>query len=189
MKINFRKMAVMVPVLLLVLSGCSKGSSASKNGFTLQSAAFGNKEPIPEKYWNGYSEERKNISIPFNWINPPEGTQSFVLLLTHPHNGGRRIFWAVFNIPASCNAIPEDASSANLPDGSIEMDNYFRASGYYGPEPLRGGGVYEWTATLFALNTAIPGPDKRLDYVEVEQLLEGKILGQAEIIGTASAER
>jgi Raf kinase inhibitor-like YbhB/YbcL family protein len=177
MKIKYFYLYGMLVLFLLSMNGCSKS-------FELQSYAFANNEPIPEKYWHGDYAERENISIPFNWINPPVGTQSFALIMreTGIHN---EIQWAVFNIPADCTSIPENASGNNMPAGSIELSNHRRTPGYFGPEPIRQIGTFEYMAVLYALNTAAIHLNGYISYLDLCNIMDGNIIAKAEIVGTA----
>ena len=168
--------------LLLVSAGCSK------KRFELQSSAFKNSGRIPDKYCYGNTEERQNISIPFNWTNSPNDTQSFALII-HDPDGRNWIHWAVFNIPPNCNEIIENASGNDMPMGSIELNNQFRTSGYGGPEPPRGSGTHGYIMTLYALNTAVINDlGSFKSYADIVSILEGKIIAKAEITGTYSRE-
>jgi len=176
--------AVLFLSILLVLPGCSK----DKKGFELQSAAFLNGERIPDKYCFGGIGERQNISLPFNWVNPPEDTKSFALIMYNL--GCNHIRWVVFNIPADCNSIAENASGKNMPKGSIELNNYRRTQPpYHGPEPEPGDMVFDYTAVLYALNTVVDNIGGYKSYMELNEFLEGKVLAQAEITGTQSKKR
>jgi len=112
---------VMVLVSLMMIAPTSCGKD-----FELRSSAFRNNERIPDKYCYGNIEGRQNMSPPLNWVNPPKGTQSFALTMRHPDHNWTR--WAVFNIPANCNEIAENASGRNMPEGSIELSNFRRTS-------------------------------------------------------------
>lgn len=166
---------------IIILTGCN-------NKFEIQSSAFKNNERIPDKYCRGIAEERQNISLPFNWINAPEGTQSFALIM-YDISARNFLHWAVINIPANCNEIIENASENNMPEGSIELTNQFFTSGYGGPEPPRKSGVHEYVTTLYALNTLeIIDISGYKSFTELTKILEGKIIAKAEITGTYSAE-
>jgi Raf kinase inhibitor-like YbhB/YbcL family protein len=182
MKTRFFQTCFMALVLALVLSGCGKS-------FELQSSAFQNNGIIPAKYGYGVNDGRANVSLPFNWINPPEGTKSFALIFYHPNHNSTR--WAVFNIPASCNEIAENASGKNMPEGSVELPNFRRTiPPYYGPEPQPGGAPFEYTATLFALDVpVINGLDRYKSYWDIIRLLEGKVISKTELTGIQTIER
>jgi len=174
---------VLILASLFVLAGCSKKT------FELQSSAFKNGERIPDKYCHGNIEGRQNISIPFNWINSPNDTQSFALII-HDPDGRNWVHWAVFNIPPNCNEIIENASGNDMPMGSIELNNQFRTSGYGGPEPPRGSGTHGYIATLYALNTPeINEISGFKSFNDLNSILSGKIIAKAVITGTYSAER
>ncbi|MDR2941304.1 MAG: YbhB/YbcL family Raf kinase inhibitor-like protein [Treponema sp.] len=174
--------SLMAFVFALVLPGCGKS-------FELQSSAFQNNGFIPGKYGYGKDDGRANISLPFNWINPPEGTQSFALIFYHPNFNYIR--WAVFNIPASCNEISENASGKNMPEGSIELPNFRRTTPpYYGPEPQPESAPYKYIATLFALNVpVINGLEYYKTYWEINELLDGKVIAKTELTGVQSIKR
>jgi len=175
---------VLAAMFMFGLSGCSKT-------FTLKSAAFKNGEHIPDKYYHGYSDGRQNISPPFKWVNPPEGVESFALIMYYPtYPSFNSIRWAVFNIPANCNEIKENASGKNMPGGSIELNNFMRSTpAYHGPDPEPGGMPFEYTVDLYALNTNNIDVSGYKTFAEIHSLLEGKILAKVELSGYATKGR
>ena len=176
---------ILILALLCALINC--GTNYGKKTFELKSGAYKSNERIPDKYCHGNIEGRQNISLPFNWINPPKDTQSYALII-HDPDGRNWIHWAVFNIPANCNEIAENASGNNMPEGSIELNNQFRTPGYGGPEPPRGSGTHRYIATLYALNTPeINDLGSYKSFTEINAILSGKIIAKAEIMGTYSA--
>ncbi len=173
---------VLMLALLFALVNCGK------NTFELQSGAFKNGGRIPDKYCHGNIEGRQNISLPFKWINPPDNTQSYALII-HDPDARNYMHWAVFNIPADCSAIAENASGRNMPEGSVELNNQFRTPGYGGPEPPKGS-THQYIVTLYALNTPkINDLSGYKSFVEINTILDGKIIEQAETTGIFSAER
>jgi Raf kinase inhibitor-like YbhB/YbcL family protein len=186
MKIKYFNLYATLVLFLLVLNGCEKT-------FELRSTAFYNNERIPDKYCHGGIGERQNVSLPFNWVNPPAGTRSFVLIIYHPHVSAtkqNRICWAVVNIPADCNEIAENASGRNMPEGCIELSNFRRTTPpYYGPEPQPGGMVYDYIIELYALNTILDNISGYKSYLEISNVLEGKIIAKTQMLGTQSKER
>jgi|GEM_PF-3375497 len=179
---NVFKILAMTAVFLLALSGCGKSKT-----FELQSTAFKNDERIPDKYY--YGTGRQNMSLPLNWVNPPKDTKSFALFISNHNN---RVNWAVFNIPAGCTSIAENASGSNMPDGSVEVTNITRTIGYSGMEPPgQRIQAHQYIATVYALNTdtiIISEPDVYKSINDLEKMLDGKIIAQAEIIGHAQLE-
>ena len=181
------KKLILYFLIVLVLSAVFTGCSGKRNSFVLQSEAFVNNERIPDKYCRGNVSGRENISLPFNWVNPPNDVLSFALIV-HDPDGGNWIHWAVFNIPPNYSEIEENASGKNMPEGSIELNNQFRTFGYGGPEPPRGSGTHGYIATLYALNTgSINDLVVYKSYAEINSILEGKVIAKADITGTYSA--
>jgi Raf kinase inhibitor-like YbhB/YbcL family protein len=176
----------MALVFLVIFMGCNNENSSSGDTFKLQSTAFSNNQRLADKYCYTGVTGGQNISLPFNWEGPPDTTQSFALLL-HDPNGENWIHWAVFNIPASCNSINENASGAAMPAGSIELDNEFGTPGYGGPKPPTGSGNHRYTATLYALNVAaVSNLNGFKSYADLNSILDGKVIVKAAITGTYS---
>ncbi|MDR2184742.1 MAG: YbhB/YbcL family Raf kinase inhibitor-like protein [Treponema sp.] len=173
---------------LFVLGGCDNGNgnSNSNSPFKLTSSAFKNNQRLADKYCYTGVKGGQNISLPFNWVQPPENTQSFALILYDP-DGANWIHWAVFNIPVNSNSIAENASGTNMPTGSVELENEFGSSGYGGPEPPAGSGTHRYIATLYALNTtAISGLGGFKSYADISAILSGKVIDKASLTGTYS---
>jgi Raf kinase inhibitor-like YbhB/YbcL family protein len=170
-----------------VLAGCDNGGGGnSDTAFKLESSAFGNNQRLADKYCYAGVAGGQNISLPFNWVQPPDNTQSFALII-HDPDGENWIHWAVFNIPAGCNAIDEDASGTNMPAGSVELENEFGTPGYGGPEPPEGSGTHRYISTLYALNTStINGLSGSKSYDEINAIIAGNIIDKAQITGTYS---
>ena len=182
-KIISRIAVVAVAALFLFsLSGCGKSKI-----FELKSAAFSNGERIPDKYY--YGPGRQNISLPFNWVNPPAGTKSFALFI---YNHNSRTNWGVFNIPAGSASIAENASGQSMPEGSIEVTGISRAIGYSGMEaPGNKIQSHQYFAVLYALNTdtiSIQDPEVYKSFPDLLKILDGKIIAKAEMKGLAQLE-
>jgi len=94
--------------------------------FELRSPAFGMEEKIPRRF----TCNDKDISPPLIWGNPPEATQSFVLLMDDI-TVGNFVHWVYFNIPADLRALPEAASK-----GSIKGLNWVTAAPAPCPDPI-----------------------------------------------------
>jgi Raf kinase inhibitor-like YbhB/YbcL family protein len=181
------KAAVMLLALVfsVIFMGCDNEDSSSGNAFKLQSTAVSNNQPLANKYCYYGVDGGENISLPFNWIEAPDNTQSFALIIPDP-DGENWVHWAVFNIPANCNSIEENASGSNMPEGSIELENEFGTAGYGGPEPPPGK-THRYIATLYALKVpSIPNLGGFKSYQDIKSLLSGKVITQAAVTGTYS---
>ena len=199
-------MAGLVPVMALVVSGCSgsdgdEGASQtaaaeqlSVSGFQLDSPNFQERVyprvRIPAKH-TCFGE---NISPPLEWKEVPEGTMSFAIIADDiDHSTGRWVQWVVYNIPADAKMLPEGIASSTpvLPDGTTQGTNDERQPGFTGICPPPNIRAY-WSVgtepphrlelTIYALDVDLglaPGATKG----DVEKAIEGHILGEAKTMG------
>ena len=147
--------------------------------FELTSSAFAQGESIPVKY----TCDGQDISPPLSWSDPPEGTQSFILISDDPDAPvGTWDHWVIFNLPAETRELPEQAT---LPGGTQDGQNSWGRTGYGGPCPS--GGTHRYFFKLYALDTMLDlaaGANKK----QLLQAMEGHILAQAEVMGTYSRQ-
>lgn len=140
------------------------------------SPAFAHEQGIPELY----TCKGRDISPPLQWGEPPEGTQSFVLILDDPDAPvGTWDHWLVFNLPADLRQLPEDAAS--LPQDALTGRNSWGRNDYGGPCPP-GGARHRYFFKLYALDTRLDlqaGAKKS----QLEQAMQAHILAQGELIG------
>lgn len=109
-------------------------------------------------------EGGQDISPEVSWSNVPTDTKSFVVTLYDPDapTGSGFWHWAVANIPATVNELPQGAgnkNNSNLPSGAIQLPNDARAKKYIGSAPPKGHGVHHYFLTVWALDiekVAIP---------------------------------
>jgi hypothetical protein len=197
----------------LVVSGCGLSPSPTATpvpptptpeGLKLTSPAFASKEMIPEKY----GRRGEDISPPLEWSDPPEGTQSFALILeTDLRPGGGEsiwIHWILYNIPAGPRALPEAITpdaAGKLPDGSQHLANSWQELKYGGPNPPHVS-TLRYYFRLYALDTmldpdAVEGtasggetePWVGATKEKLLQAMEGHILAQAELVGKYKEKR
>jgi Raf kinase inhibitor-like YbhB/YbcL family protein len=152
---------------------------------------------IPQKY----SRRGDDISPPLAWDDPPEGTQSFALLvLSDPlaDGGGRWVQWILYNIPIESRALLEGINpdeAGILPDGSRHYKNSWGELKYGGPNPPHLS-TYNYSFSLFALDTLLDldAVEKRMredgtlpwigaSRAVLMQAMEGHILAQGELVG------
>jgi Raf kinase inhibitor-like YbhB/YbcL family protein len=189
-----RAVRITLPFLLvtsvaLVMSGCGLSPSPTAvlenrglaGAFELTSRAFAQGETIPVKY----TCDGDDVSPPLEWGDPPQGTQSFVLVNDDPDAPvGIWDHWILFNLPDLARSLPEGVPSvAELPDGSRQGQNSWRRLGYGGPCPP--SGTHRYFFKLYALDTDLDlasGANKN----QLLQAMEGHILGQAELMGEYS---
>ena len=146
---------------------------------TLTSPEFAEGDPIPAKFSCG----GENVSPTLEWTDPPEGTQSFALILDDPDApGGVWVHWVLFNIPADARSLPENVPGyPTLEDGSMHGKNGWGKMEYGSPCPP--SGTHRYVFKLFALDIVLdvePG----LTDIELTDMMEGHILAEAELMGT-----
>jgi Raf kinase inhibitor-like YbhB/YbcL family protein len=142
--------------------------------FELSSIAFNDGQPIPRKY----SCEGENVSPPLDWSAPPEGTRSLALIVHDPDApSGDFTHWVAWNI---------DPLDGGLDEGThppVEGTNGFGENGYGGPCPPPGDGAHRYQHELFALD-AEPELEPESSREQLEDAMEGHVLGGAELVGT-----
>lgn len=146
--------------------------------FQLTSTAFAHGEAIPRKY----SCDGQDISPPLSWGDPPQGAQSFALIMDDPDApAGIWVHWVLYNLPAGSRGLPEAVpTDAQLADGSRQGKNSGGKVGYGGPCPPRA--THRYFFKLYALDRALDlaaGASKE----QLLKAMEGHILAQTELMG------
>ncbi|EOL42261.1 YbhB/YbcL family Raf kinase inhibitor-like protein [Enterococcus phoeniculicola] len=100
----------------------------------------------------------QDLSPEISWSGAPNQTKSFIVTLYDPDapTGSGFWHWAVFNIPASVNELPQGAGNSDnskLPSGAIQLPNDARAKKYIGAAPPKGHGVHHYFLTVWALDS------------------------------------
>jgi Raf kinase inhibitor-like YbhB/YbcL family protein len=147
--------------------------------FAITSSSFSNSGDIPKKF----TCDGADVSPELSWTDPPQATQSFVLIADDPDApSGTWTHWVLFGLPSTTNSLPESVSKIDeLPGGERQGRNDFHKIGYSGPCPPPGK-PHRYFYRLYALDRNLdlkPGASRE----EVERAMEGRILGQAEWMG------
>ncbi|BAY23554.1 PEBP family protein [Calothrix sp. NIES-2100] len=151
----------------------------------IRSSAFFIGNTIPFKY----TCDGDDISLPIYWEDPPQGTQSFALIVDDP-DAPQKTFthWVVYNIPADSRELPEGITQEpRLPNGAVQGKNSFGKLGFGGPCPPPKDGAHRYFFKIFALERSLdlsPGATKE----EVLQAMAGHILDKAEVMGRYARE-
>jgi Raf kinase inhibitor-like YbhB/YbcL family protein len=92
-----------------------------------------------------------------HWDGAPSGTRSFAITMYDPDapTGSGWWHWAVCNIPAKLESLPQDAGdpeSGLLPAGALTLPNESREARYLGAWPPTGHGEHRYVFTLSALD-------------------------------------
>jgi Raf kinase inhibitor-like YbhB/YbcL family protein len=148
---------------------------------SLSSSAFQHGERIPVKY----TCDGQDISLPLEWSNVPQGTQSLALIADDPDAPvGTWIHWVLYNLPGDSRALHESVPpDASLPNGSRHGKNSWGQLGYGGPCPP--SGTHRYFFKLYALDTILElqaGASKD----QLLEAMERHILADAELMGSYS---
>lgn len=141
----------------------------------LGSPAFGDGEPIPERY--GYTEE--NVNPPLVISGVPDGAKALVLVMDDPDAmepaGKVWDHWVVWNIPPDTAELPEGF------DGGVQGRNDFGGTGYGGPNPPDRRHTYVFK--LYAVDQELDLPASA-GKDEVEDAIRDHVMAEAELKGT-----
>ncbi len=145
----------------------------------LHSPAFFIGGTIPFKY----TCDGENLSPPLRWDSPPEGTNSFALIVEDPDAPTLTFtHWVVYNLPGDRRELAEGiAPQPTLPNGGMQGKNDFDQLGFGGPCPPHNG-THRYFFKLFALDQPLdlePGASK----ADVMAKIEDHVLESAELMG------
>lgn len=150
---------------------------------TLQSPAFGEGSPIPERY----TADGDNVSPPLYWSDPPPGTRSFALVCSDPDAPrGRWYHWAVYDLPVSTQQLEEDQPKSAVAAEGRQALSDFDQPGWGGPCPPRGHGSHRYRFHLMALDIPTLALPEQATCVDVERAAADHVLGEAILTGTYS---
>ena len=133
---------VFTPALAAGIAFASAPSHAA-DIFTLKSMTFEDGRIMPKKVANGKANQPNNancvgdnVSPQLSWSNPPDGTNSFVLMMFDPEGRapGGVSHWVAYGIPSSVTGFAE--AEASKP-----------SNGYVGGKSTMGVGFYSGPCT------------------------------------------
>ncbi len=150
--------------------------------FSLTSPAFAAGQDIPIDY----TCEAGDVSPPLTWSGVPAGTKSLALVVDDPDAPDPAapkmtwVHWVLYNLPPTATGLPQAVATDELPPGTLCGTNDWKRTGYGGPCPPIGRHRYFFK--LYALDTLLPDL-KHPTKAQLEQAMEGHILGKAELMG------
>jgi Raf kinase inhibitor-like YbhB/YbcL family protein len=147
--------------------------------FAISSTSFSPGGDIPRKF----TCDDADLSPELSWSSVPAGVRSFALISDDPDAPvGNWTHWVLFDLPPQTKELPEGVAKVDEPPtGGRQGRNDFRKIGYGGPCPPPGK-PHRYFFKLYALDQMLnlkPGASKG----EVEQAMQGHILGKAELMG------
>ncbi|WP_026037685.1 YbhB/YbcL family Raf kinase inhibitor-like protein [Salinibacterium sp. PAMC 21357] len=162
--------------------------------FELESPDFEAGGTLPQWARSGIANAGGEDRSPtLHWHGFPSGTKSFALTVFDPDapTGSGWWHWAVFNIPASVESLPQDAGNPDaqlMPNGTVTLPNELRLASFQGAAPPAGHGAHRYVFTLSALNI------ERLDVSEDSTpamlgfALRDHVVARAQLIGYSTTE-
>jgi len=157
--------------LLLVVPAA--GAAEKETKMTVTSPAFKENEPIPDQF----TCRGSNISPELNISNVPEKAKSLALIVDDiDAPEGDWVHWVIYDIP------PKTAKIAQNSKVGSEGLTDFGTFQYRGPCPANKR-VHRYSFRVYALSDR---PDLGEGFIKSDllQKMKGKILTQAELIGT-----
>ena len=179
-----KKLPVVAALLSLVVSLAAQNPPSTQQGAATQQQQAGAQPPAGQRGGGGgrgrgvqvmtlstnawidgalipikYAQAGDEVSPPLTWSEPPETTQSFVLIVhdidaTNADGTTDTLHWMVWNIPASLRGLPERVpQGADLSDGSRQIS----ATGpyYRGPAAPASGPEHHYVFDLYALDAMV----------------------------------
>lgn len=175
---------------LLLVSACatqpkvslqspSPSPQTSDRAITITSSAFQEGQPIPRQY----TCDGVNVSPALEWTGVPKTAKTIAIIADDPDApSGTFTHWVLYNLPSETIGMVENLpATEDLKSGGHQGLNDFNQVGYGGPCPP--SGRHRYFFKLFALDYELPlkAGAKR---PEVDQAMEGHILGQGQLMGT-----
>jgi Raf kinase inhibitor-like YbhB/YbcL family protein len=151
--------------------------------FTLTSPAFAAGGEIPKQFTCEGAEQ----SPPLVWTGAPADTRSFALIVDDPDAPDPKapkmtwVHWVVYDIPETTTSLQTAAGAPGGVTGARDGTSSWKRPGYGGPCPPIGR--HRYFHKLFALDTVL-GDKGTPSAEELAALMEGHVLGRAELIGT-----
>jgi Raf kinase inhibitor-like YbhB/YbcL family protein len=156
----------------------------AEDTLNVTSPSFADGETIPVKH----AAEGANASPALEWGNPPEGTQSFVVIVDDPNAGEPKPFvhWVLFDIPGDASGIREGLATDPVlqePKNAKQGVNSRGQIGYLGPRPPLGDPAHNYHFQVFATDLAQLPVDPGAKREDVLAAIEGHVLAEGEVVG------
>ena len=130
-----------------------------------------------ENAFNQFGCKGENISPYLFWSEAPKNTKSFVITLYDIDAPNGWWHWIVANIPASVNALEENASMAkHLPKGAFELKNSYGTLGYGGPCPPKNDKAHRYIFTIYALDCIIKDKSRLFNTIATHTLSKDSLI-------------
>jgi hypothetical protein len=151
----------------------------STTPLTVSAAAFASGADIPQNF----TCDGSDVSPALEWSAPPEGTETFAVIMEDPDAPGRTwVHWVLYDLPAALHGLPEGVpADGELASGARQGRNDFGKVGYGGPCPPPGL-AHRYHFKLYALDKTL-GLPAGTTKPAVERAMRGHIVATAEFTG------
>jgi Raf kinase inhibitor-like YbhB/YbcL family protein len=184
-----KRMAVLAATAMAVTMTATPATAAP--GLALTSTAFADSAKIPDHYTCAFDHKAgRDVSPPLAWTGDT-GAKGYSIVLRDVANGGDKVHWAIWNIPAATASLPEGLGSGYEVPGQGGAKQKAMGSGstaqqYFGPCP--GGKEHPYTFTLYALKTAtVPGLTASSSLSQIESAIKKASSANAVLRGKSAA--
>ena len=172
---------------LIASSLCISPAAKAADPFILRSSAFQDNGKLAIKNAGNNKANPncvgENISPPFNWSNPPDGTKSYALIMYDPEGraGLGVVHWIAYGIPSSVTEFAEGEVSKPS-EKYISGKSTPGLATYFGP-CTPPGDWHHYTFTLIATDLDPKALQPGLTRDELFAALNGHAKGAAGLIG------
>lgn len=156
--------------------------------FTVSSTDVSDGEKLPMAQVSGiFGAGGEDRSPQLSWTGFPPETKSFVVSCFDPDapTGGGFWHWNVLDIPVEVTELPADAGSqdgANLPAGTVVINNDAGLPGYLGAAPPPGHGPHRYVFAVHALSEENVGVDNSVGNAIAGFNMFGKVIGRGLLV-------
>ena len=169
---------------VLLFQPCGFGKEDGMKKIVVTSSAFGEGDRIP----SDFTCDGVNMSPPIEWSGVPANTGSLAVIVDDPDApSGNWVHWLVYDLSPSLTQLPAGIPKGErLSGGGLQGRTDFGALGYGGPCPPKG--THRYFFKVYALDAMLnlkPGVTK----ADLLKAMEGRILGQGELMGRYSRKR
>jgi len=146
--------AVAGSVISIAVAGATANAAEA---FKLSSTTFQDGKVMPKKVANSGANTQNNpncvgdnVSPQFSWTNVPDGTKSFVFLMTDPEGRGGAVtfHWVAYGIPATVSGFAE--GEVDKPSDKYVGGKSSRSVGFYSGPCTPSGMPHHYTFVLIA---------------------------------------
>lgn len=161
----------------VIMTVAAPQAMAVPGDFALGSSAFADNATIPDHYTCAFTHKAgKNVSPPLSWGAGASNAKGYAIVLRDIANGGDKVHWAIWDIPAATVSLPEGLGAGYSVPGQNGAKQKAMGSGavteqYFGPCP--GGREHPYTFTLYALKSAtVPGLSSSSSMSQIESAIK-----------------